>query len=84
LVARALKLLSDAVSIVERLPADFFGDSVFATFHVRVLLSLTAEGDKKTAQSWRVPAGISALGDRSTIMPARKKQTRRKNQNESK
>jgi hypothetical protein len=28
---------------------------------------------KKTAQSWRVPSGISALGDRTTFMPARKK-----------
>ena len=35
------------------------------------------EAIKKTAQSWRVPGGISALGDRSTFMPARKKQTRR-------
>jgi hypothetical protein len=27
---------------------------------------------KYLAQSWRVPGGISALGDRSTFMPARK------------
>jgi hypothetical protein len=33
---------------------------------------LHSEAIKKSAQSWRVLGGISALGDRSTFMPARK------------
>jgi trimeric autotransporter adhesin len=33
----------------------------------------SAACEKKEAQPWRVPDGISALGDRTTFMPARKK-----------